>query len=92
VPVPRRHAVAAGIDNRMGALLMGLEQDGPASRAGLLSGDVVVQLDGKPVSGVDDLIRLLDRDRINRAVEVEVLRLGRVRLFNVTPIERKTKA
>ena len=92
VPVPRRHAVAAGIDNRMGALLIGLEQDGPASRAGLLSGDVVVQLDGKPVSGVDDLIRLLDRDRINRAVEVEVLRLGRVRMFNVTPIERKQKA
>src|SRR5689334_12515913 len=92
VPVPRRHAVAAGIDNRMGALLMGLEQDGPANRAGLLSGDVVVQLDGKPVSGVDDLIRLLDRDRINRSVEVEVLRLGRVRMFNVTPIERKAKA
>jgi S1-C subfamily serine protease len=91
VPVPRRHAVAAGIDNRMGALLIGLEQDGPASRAGLLSGDVVVQLDGKPVSGVDDLIRLLDRDRINRIVEVEVLRLGRVRAFNVTPIERKQK-
>jgi S1-C subfamily serine protease len=91
VPVPRRHAVAAGIDNRMGALLTGLEQDGPASRAGLLSGDVVVQLDGKPVSGVDDLIRLLDRDRVNRAVEVEVLRLGRVRVFNVTPIERKAK-
>jgi S1-C subfamily serine protease len=92
VPVPRRHAVAAGIDNRMGALLIGLEQDGPASRAGLLSGDVVVQLDGKPVSAVDDLIRLLDRDRVNRAVEVEVLRLGRVRTFNVTPIERKAKA
>jgi len=92
VPVPRRHAVAAGIDNRMGALLSGLEQDGPASRAGLLSGDVVVQLDGKKVAGVDDLIRLLDRDRINRAVEVEVLRLGRVRVFNVTPIERKAKA
>ena len=92
VPVPRRHAVAAGIDNKMGALLIGLEQDGPASRAGLLSGDVVVQLDGKPVSAVDDLIRLLDRDRVNRAVEVEVLRLGRVRTFNVTPIERKAKA
>ena len=92
VPVPRRHAVLAGIDNRMGALLIGLEQDGPASRAGLLSGDVVVQLDGKTVTGVDDLIRLLDRDRVNRAVEVEVLRLGRVRTFNVTPIERKQKA
>jgi S1-C subfamily serine protease len=92
VPVPRRHAVAAGIDNRMGALLIGLEQDGPASRAGLLSGDVVVQLDGKTITGVDDLVRLLDRDRVNRAVEVEILRLGRVRTFNVTPIERKQKA
>jgi S1-C subfamily serine protease len=92
VPVPRRHAVAAGIDNRMGALLTGLEQDGAASRAGLLSGDVVVQLDGKMVAGIDDLIRLLDRDRINRVIEVEVLRLGRVRVFSVTPIERKAKA
>src|SRR4029078_11183078 len=69
VPVPRRHAVAAGIENRMGAMLTGLEQGGPASTAGILSGDVVVQLDGNPVSGVDDLIRLLDRDRINHAVE-----------------------
>ena len=76
----------------MGAMLIGLEQDGPASRAGMLSGDVVVQLDGKTVAGVDDLIRLLDRDRINRAVEVEVLRLGRIRMFSVTPVERKTKA
>jgi S1-C subfamily serine protease len=92
VPVPRRHALAAGIVNRMGALLIGLEQDGPASRAGLLSGDIVVQLDGKTVTGVDDLVRLLDRDRVNRAVEVEVLRLGRVRTFNVTPTERKAKA
>jgi S1-C subfamily serine protease len=92
VPVPRRHAVAAGIDNRMGAMLTGLEQEGPASRAGLLSGDIVVQLDGKPVAGVDDLIRLLDRDRLNRSVEVEVLRLGRARQFNVIPIERKAKA
>ena len=91
VPVPRRHAVAAGIDNRMGAMLTGLEQEGPASRAGLLSGDVVVQLDGQAVSGVDDLIRLLDRDRIDRSVEVEVLRLGRARLFNVKPVARKTK-
>jgi len=92
VPVPRRHAVAAGIDNRMGAMLTGLEQDGPASRAGLLSGDIVVRLDGRPVSGVDDLIRLLDRDRVDRSVEVEVLRLGRVRVFNVIPVERKAKA
>ena len=64
VPVPRRQAIAAGIDNKMGALLIGLEQEAAASRAGLLSGDVVVRLDGKSVGGVDDLIRLLDRDLV----------------------------
>lgn len=89
VPVPRRQAVAAGLDNRMGALLIDLDQEAAASRAGLLSGDVVVRLDGKPVSGVDDLIRLLDRDLIGRAVEIEVLRLGRLKMFSLVPAERK---
>lgn len=91
VPVPRRQAMAAGIDNKMGAVLMVLEQDGPASRAGLLSGDVVVRLDGKSVSGVDDLIRLLDRDLVDKTVEIEVLRLGRSRSFRLTAIERKAR-
>jgi S1-C subfamily serine protease len=89
VPVPRRHAVAAGIDNRMGALLTGLDQEAAASHAGLLSGDVVVRLDGRPVGGVDDLIRLLDCDMIGRSVEIQVLRLGRLKSFSLVPVERK---
>ncbi len=81
--------MAAGIDNRMGALLMGLEQEAAASRAGLLSGDVVVRLDGKSVGGVDDLIRLLDRDLVGQTVEIDVLRLGRMKTFRLVPSERK---
>ncbi len=90
VPVPRRHAVLAGITNKMGALLMNLELGEAASRAGLLPGDVVVRLDGIDVYGVDDLIRILDRDRIGRKLEIEVLRLGRSRVFEITPAQRKT--
>jgi S1-C subfamily serine protease len=88
-PIPRRHAVVAGIDNRMGALLMQIEPDGPAAKAGLLPGDVVIKLDGVEINGVDDLIRVLDRDRIGRTLAMDVLRMGRLRAVDILPVERK---
>jgi S1-C subfamily serine protease len=91
-PIPRRHAVAASIDNAMGALLAQIEPDGPAAKAGLLPGDVVIKLDGVGIHGVDDLIRALDRDRIGRTLDMEVLRLGRLRALEIHPIERKPAA
>src|SRR5579863_5920347 len=89
-PIPRRHAVLAGIDNKMGALLAQIEPDGPASRAGLLPGDVVIRLDDVVIHGVDDLIRVLDRDRIGRTLKMDILRLGRLRDIEIHPIERKS--
>jgi S1-C subfamily serine protease len=76
----------------MGALLAQIEPDGPAARAGLLPGDVVIRLDGVDVNGVDDLIRILDRDRIDRTLEMDVLRMGRLRAIEIHPIERKPSA
>ena len=78
-PIPRRHAVVAGVDNTMGALLAQIEPDSPAAKAGLLPGDVVIKLDGVEINGVDDLIRVLDRDRIGRTLAMDVLRMGRLR-------------
>src|SRR5438552_13868785 len=91
-PVPRRHAVTAGVDNKMGALLAQIEPDSPAALAGLLPGDVVVKLDGVDINGVDDLIRVLDRDRIGRTLAMDVLRLGRLRAIDIHPVERKPAA
>lgn len=88
-PVPRRHAVLAGVENKMGALLAQIEPDGPAAKAGLLPGDVVIKLDGVEINGVDDLIRVLDRDRIGRRLAMDVLRLGRLRGTDIDPVERK---
>ncbi|HWX62525.1 S1C family serine protease [Bradyrhizobium sp.] len=91
-PVPRRHAVNAGVENKMGALLAQIEPDGPAAQAGLLPGDVVIRLDGVEINGVDDLIRVLDRDRIGRTLSMDVLRLGRLRAIEIHPVERKPAA
>ncbi|MEJ0013222.1 MAG: trypsin-like peptidase domain-containing protein [Bauldia sp.] len=89
--VPRRFALAAGLAGNTGAVLRTIDQTGPASAGGLLTGDVVVALDEVPVAGVGDLIRLLTADKITRVVAVDVLRLGKPRRFWIGPTERATK-
>jgi S1-C subfamily serine protease len=87
-PVPRRHARAAGLDNASGMVIAALEPQGPAALAGLMSLDVIVSADGESVTGVDDLIRLLNSERIGRPIAIDVLRRGQLRSFDVTPLER----
>jgi S1-C subfamily serine protease len=86
--IPRRFALAAGLTGGSGARLRAVDQTGPASHGGLMRGDLVVAFDGEPVTGVDDLIRLLTADRMSRVVAVDILRLGRPRRFWVAPTER----
>jgi S1-C subfamily serine protease len=65
-----------------GVLVLSVEDDSPAARAGVREGDVVVGLDDQPVSGIDDLHRVLSEDRIDREVELVVLReRDRLRLW-----------
>ena len=86
--VPRRHARNAEIDNAAGAMVTALEPKGPAALAGLMSLDTIVRADGEPVTGVDDLIRLLNAERIGKRIAIDVLRRGTLRSFEVTPLER----
>jgi S1-C subfamily serine protease len=88
VAVPRRHARAADIDNASGAMITTIEQGAPADTGGLMTLDVIVKVDGETVTGVDDLIRLLNAGRIGRMVTFDVLRRGMLRQFDVTPGER----
>ena len=57
-----------------------------------MPGDVVIKLDGVEINGVDDLIRALDRDRIDRKLAMDVLRMGRLRAVDIHPVERKPAA
>lgn len=91
VAVPRRHAREAGIASDFGAMIIASEPNGPASQAGLLTGDIVVRMDGVPVTGVDDLIRMLNGEKIDRVVAIDTLRRGKLKSFDVKPVERRAQ-
>jgi len=91
VPVPRRYAREFGLDNRLGALVTGIEPSSPAAAAGLVTQDIIVGLDGESVAGIDDLVRLLDAGRVDRDVALKVLRFGALMELSVHPAERPVR-
>lgn len=72
-----------------GLLVLWLEEGGPAEKAGLLVGDILVALSGQPVGDADDLFSALNSDTVGKAIAVEVLRGGRPETVSVTVGERK---
>jgi S1-C subfamily serine protease len=86
--IPRHLARFAGIEQAGGVRVTATTPDGPAAAAGILSGDLIVALDGLRVNGIDDLLRLLNHERVQVPVKVVLLRKGEVRERYVTPVER----
>ena len=87
--ITRRVQLSAGIDQPGGVMITSAETGQPAESAGLLMGDIIVALDGHKVLAVDDLIRLLNEERIGRNARFDVVRNGKLRSFEVAPKERR---
>ncbi len=90
--VPRRFAQEFGLENRLGVMVVGIEDGSPAAAARLAVEDIIVRLDGETVAGVDDLVRLLDGRRIDKPVALTALRSGRPVELTVRPTERRAAA
>jgi S1-C subfamily serine protease len=58
--VARRLRRAVGLPERDGVLVRAVDDEGPAGRAGVQPGDLVVAVDGRPIDGVDVLYDVLD--------------------------------
>jgi S1-C subfamily serine protease len=77
-PVRLPPALAGELGQRAGLILIAVQPDGPAEKAGLYQGDVLVSLAGHPIAHVGDLQAELDEDRIGQALPVRALRAGKV--------------
>lgn len=71
-----------------GVLLVSIDADGPAARAGLLIGDIVTAWNGKPIDRVRSIIRLLGPDSVGTSVDLDLLRGGAPTTLKVAIGER----
>src|SRR6266849_4517781 len=75
-------------DEGGGLLLVSIEKDTPAAKAGLLLGDVVVTIDGKSLESFDQLLDVLSGDSVGKKVSIDVVRAGKQRKIEVVIGER----
>jgi S1-C subfamily serine protease len=86
VPLHRRIVRFHNLQVESGVLVTGTEPDGPARRAGLTDGDVVIAFDGTPTPHIDALHRLLTGDVIGDTKPLTILRRNEVETLDVTPM------
>lgn len=72
----------------IGAMVMGLDRDGPAATAGLRQGDVILAWDGEPVRSVQMLLRALGPASVGSVVTLSLRRAGEPVEAQVTVGER----
>lgn len=73
-----------GVPENTGALVAGVTPDSPAAKGGIEAGDVILKFDGKDVTTMRGLPKLVAQAQIGKAVDVEVLRQGQNKTLSVT--------
>lgn len=81
-------SIAKELEQETGLLIVSVENDSPADKAGLLVGDIVVALDEESVEQMDELLALLTGERVGQVVPVQIVRGGQLQDVDVTVGER----
>ena len=82
-------AKAFGLKEAKGAVVADLVSGGPADKGGIKRGDIIVSFDGKQISTVDDLARIVAETPIGETVSVEVISNGKEIIRQVNVSEEK---
>ena len=61
--------------------------DGPAAKGGIRAGDVILDVDGRPVTSAADLQRLMYDEAIGHSITVRVQRGSQTLDLAITPVE-----
>ena len=85
-------ARALELDDTRGVVVVGVVRDGPAHRAGMQPGDVIVAIDGKKIAEAREALIAISNRKPGSHVKLEVLRDGKSVTLEATAIERPARA
>jgi len=85
-------ARALELDDAQGVVVVGVVRGGPAHRAGLQPGDVIVAIDGKKIAEAREALIAISNRKPGSRVKLEVLRNGKSLTLEATAIERPARA
>ena len=86
-PRPLPPKLARELGRKSGIEVVEVVEGGPAALAGLRPEDLIVELDGSPIEGMDELQRVVVSELIGRAVRAKVVREGREHELELVPAE-----
>jgi S1-C subfamily serine protease len=92
VAIPLHLREKIGSSQESGVIVLSVETDSPAQKAGLHLGDILISLDEKTLADAEDLQAALRGDRVGKAVKLKVLRGGEPVETQITIAERAKKA
>ena len=74
-----------------GILVVSIEENSPAQKAGLSEGDIIVGFDGQPTAGIDDLHRMLTEEKVGMGTSLTVIRRTEKLILPIIPEESKIR-
>ena len=80
------------LKDRNGALISDVFKGDPADRAGLKSGDIVTEINGKSIKDMHELLLMIAGFRIGETIKVKILRDGLEKMIPITIVERTERA
>lgn len=86
-PVTKDVAESIGLGRPAGALVQGVEDGGPAQKAGIEAGDIITKVDGRAVEKSGDLPRIIGNTKPGAKASLQVYRRGATRDLQVTVAE-----
>ena len=89
VPILRQIVRHYNLPNENGILIISMDENSPAKRAGLREGDTIIEFSGEKVEGIDELHRLLSEETVGIKRSVKVIRRTTVLEFELVPLERE---